>query len=196
MKEEKMDRRVRKTRAVLGDVFMKLLAEKELKDISVKELTELADVNRGTFYLHYTDVYDMLDKIEMELFEEFNQILDKNLHQNTVSVYGLFKDIFDYLQDNKDAAKVLMGPHGDLAFINRMEDLVKVRLKNMPELIAPIRDDFEFIYAFIASGCIGVIEHWLNSDQSYPPEAIAKQCSDLIIRGLPSIPEPHLQTEY
>lgn len=187
MAEKKLDRRVRKTRALLTEVFMKLLAEKELKDISVKELTELADVNRGTFYLHYTDVYDMLDKIETELFDEFNQILDKNLQKNTLSVYGLLKDVFDYLQLHHNIAKVLMGPHGDLAFINRLKELVKVRIKNTPELVGPLQDGFEFVYDFTVSGCIGVIENWLNSPSPCSPETVAMQCSTLIVQGLSDV---------
>lgn len=194
MKEEKMDRRVRKTRAVLIEVFMKLLAEKELKDISVKELTELADVNRGTFYLHYTDVYDMLDKIETDLFEEFNRILDKNLQNNAVSPYKLLKDIFNLLQEHHDIAKVMMGPHGDFSFIIRLKELVKVRLRHMTERVMPESDQFEYLYAFVASGCTGVIESWLNSTNPCPPDVVARQCSDLIERGLPVNLEPHLQT--
>ena len=63
---EKMDRRVRKTRALLLQGLVKMLETHDIQDISVKELTELVDINRGTFYLHYDDIYDMLHKIEDE----------------------------------------------------------------------------------------------------------------------------------
>ena len=56
---EKMDRRVRKTRALLLQGLVKMLETHDIQDISVKELTELVDINRGTFYLHYDDIYDM-----------------------------------------------------------------------------------------------------------------------------------------
>ena len=55
-----MDRRVRRTRAQLRQALTALLREKDLKDITVRELTDRADVNRGTFYSHYQDVYDMV----------------------------------------------------------------------------------------------------------------------------------------
>ena len=42
----------------------------DIQDISVKELTELVDINRGTFYLHYDDIYDMLHKVEDEMFPD------------------------------------------------------------------------------------------------------------------------------
>lgn len=55
---EKMDRRVRKTRALLLQGLVKMMENHDIQDISVKELTELVDINRGTFYLHYDDIYD------------------------------------------------------------------------------------------------------------------------------------------
>ena len=75
---EKMDRRVRKTRALLLQGLVKMLETHDIQDISVKELTELVDINRGTFYLHYDDIYDMLHKIEDEMFLEFNEIMERN----------------------------------------------------------------------------------------------------------------------
>lgn len=53
---EKMDRRVRKTRALLLQGLVKMMENHDIQDISVKELTELVDINRGTFYLHYDDI--------------------------------------------------------------------------------------------------------------------------------------------
>ena len=50
--------------------------EKSIRDITVKELTQRADVNRGTFYSHYQDIYDMVRQLENELFEEFDGVLD------------------------------------------------------------------------------------------------------------------------
>ena len=73
---EKMDRRVRKTRALLLQGLVKMLETHDIQDISVKELTELVDINRGTFYLHYDDIYDMLHKIEDEIEKRTLQVLE------------------------------------------------------------------------------------------------------------------------
>ena len=79
MEKEKMDRRVRKTKSLLLQCLLQLMEEKDVKDISVKELADLADINRGTFYLHYSDIYDMLSKVEDELFVEFENILGRTM---------------------------------------------------------------------------------------------------------------------
>ena len=97
MEPAKTDRRVRKTKTRLLNCLTELMKEKEVKDISVKELSDLADINRGTFYLHYRDVYDMLNKVEDELFSEFNEILDRDF---TIvpddTLYTILEDVLPF----------------------------------------------------------------------------------------------------
>ena len=70
------DRRTKYTKTVIRQALFDLLQEKPIKDITVREIADMVDINRGTFYLHYKDVYDMLEQVEAEMFEEFNQILN------------------------------------------------------------------------------------------------------------------------
>ena len=60
----KVDRRVRKTKAQLREGLARLMLQKSIKEITVKELVDEVDINRSTFYLHYTDIYQMLQQIE------------------------------------------------------------------------------------------------------------------------------------
>ena len=61
------NRSVRLTRKRLSDALITLLMQKPVREITVRELTELANVSRGTFYFHYTDIYDLMDHVEREL---------------------------------------------------------------------------------------------------------------------------------
>lgn len=185
MASEKMDRRVRKTRALLLQGLIQLMDEKDIKDISVKELSDLVDINRGTFYLHYADIYDMLNKIEDELFLEFHEILDRDLAKETqlISPKSALLDIFTFLERHHDMARVMIGPHGDLAFVNRLKDLVKERLRHLLELEHPAVN-LDYYYPFIVSGFIGIIETWLNHKEPLPPEEMAELCSHLLQNGI------------
>ena len=73
MNDDRQDRRIRKTRSALRRCLSALLLKKPVKDISVRELTELADINRGTFYLHYHDVFDLLQNLEEEMFLKYTE---------------------------------------------------------------------------------------------------------------------------
>lgn len=189
MTERKTDRRVRRTKALLLQSLIELMSRKDVKDISVKELSDLADINRGTFYLHYNDVYDMLNQIEEELFQEFNGILERDLaaDSNLPAFYGPLLDIFIFLDNHRNLSRVLIGPHGDLSFLNRLKDLVKERLRILMDAKEHSMEHFEYFYSFMVSGCIGVIECWLNQDTPVPPEDIARYCSNLLMGGLPAV---------
>ena len=71
----KVDRRVRKTKAQLREGLAHLMLEKSIKEITVKELVDKVDINRSTFYLHYSDIYQMLQKIEEEALENITCML-------------------------------------------------------------------------------------------------------------------------
>ena len=71
----KNDLRVRYTQKVIQEAFWKLLKEKPLAKITVKEVCDLAGINRGTFYKHYMDPYDLMDKIQEEMVCQMEQRL-------------------------------------------------------------------------------------------------------------------------
>ena len=73
----KNDPRTRYTRKVIQDAFLEILKEKPVSRITVKEVCDKAEINRGTFYRHYQDCYDLLDKIEEEGLKEFEKMLER-----------------------------------------------------------------------------------------------------------------------
>ena len=83
---QKNDRRVRKTRSLLRQALVRLMNEKSIQEITVTQLCEACDINRGTFYLHYTDVYDLLSRIEEEMLTDFENVLGKLVPEEIVFV--------------------------------------------------------------------------------------------------------------
>lgn len=182
MAEGKTDRRVRRTKALLLQGLMQLMETKDVKDISVKELSDLADINRGTFYLHYNDVYDLLAQIEDELFVEFHDIIDRTLAPANHSPRITLFEIFSFLERHMEVVRVIIGPHGDLSFVNRLKDLVQNRLDS----ILAVRRAAEYgcyLESFAVSGCIGVIETWIAQPAPPGPEVMAEICSALLEQG-------------
>ena len=68
------DRRVRKTKKALRQGLVSLLEKKKLKDITVRELTDTVDLHRGTFYVHYRDIYELYEKMWQEAIQEIRDI--------------------------------------------------------------------------------------------------------------------------
>ena len=84
--------------------FTTLLRQKPIQSISVKELCELAEINRGTFYAHYTDIYDLRDQIEQEMQTDFAKALEPllSLDDSQLTPIQVTAGIFQCLADNSD----------------------------------------------------------------------------------------------
>ena len=86
------DRRVKRTKKALRDCLFRLLEEKNADEITVKELTELADINRSTFYFYYKDIGDMLDCIQEEIYAVFEEEVIRK-----ADVFETAEDFVQYL---------------------------------------------------------------------------------------------------
>lgn len=188
--EEKTDRRVRRTRAILVHTLTTLLEEKSIKDITVKELCELADINRGTFYLHYRDIYDMIEQLENDMMNRFEIMLTVHDPQEIDrSPFTLLYDIFQFIDKNSDLCKALLSPNGDISFLMKIKELF--RHKCLDTWILVYHSDhlvqFEYSYNFIVAGCVGLIESWLVSDKKESPSEMAELANNIITAGIHSL---------
>ena len=126
MKESTVDRRIRKTKHQLRQSLTALLKEKPVQDITVRELADLADINRGTFYLHYRDVYDLLNQIEEELLGELESVLEKYQPGNILpNISKIFTEVYELVQRNSEIVGILMGDNGEWNFINRLNQILR-----------------------------------------------------------------------
>lgn len=178
----KTDRRVRKTRAQLRAGLARIMQTKSIKEITVKELVDEVDINRSTFYLHYTDIYQMLDSIEENLLQEISEAMD-TLPDNPAEgdSYPFITRMFSILEENRDICSALLGSNGDMAFVTRIEimiaDTIISRLKEeLPDDI----QDITYTYAFCLTGCVGMVKAWLSSENSDSPQHMANLTHQLV----------------
>lgn len=156
------------------------MSEKKINNITVKELTDLADVNRSTFYLYYRDIFDMLEQIEMEMLDDFNKAFEKlNKEKNNyTNLLFFFTYIFEYVQNNAELCKILLGPDGDYSFIEKFKDAIVQTKPPFDESISKIK--VHYLRPFTISGCIGVIQQWLMDGLNVSPKEMADIITEMI----------------
>ena len=109
----------------LRECLTRLLKKKKVQDITVRELTDMADLNRGTFTCT-TGTCSICLKTENELLDEFNSLMYRHNAQDlTNNLAAVFVDIFHLVKDNSDLVYILLGENGDLSFVNRLKHLVR-----------------------------------------------------------------------
>lgn len=196
MKEENLDRRIRKTRKVIRECLTELLKEKRIQDITVREIAEKADINRGTFYLHYKDIFDLMEQIENELLEELEEVLRRYRASDLLTNPAVvFTEVFHLVKENSGMVSILIGENGDINFVNRLKDIVREKcLRDWMELFRPevAKEEgvcqgssaFEAYYAFTVTGCIGLVQYWLDSGLKESLEELASLTEQIILKGI------------
>ena len=142
---KKEDRRVRRTKKILTQALTELLQQKQVNEITVKELTDLADMNRGTFYLYYKDIFDMIEKIEDEMFSKLNAIF--TLRENeavTEQTKPILLDLFRFIENNQEMCRVLLSPNGDMSFLHRLNEVLREKCLHMYLGAEPAANEEDF----------------------------------------------------
>ncbi|NMO97954.1 TetR/AcrR family transcriptional regulator [Paenibacillus lemnae] len=195
MKEPVLDRRIVKTKKALRDALTSLMKEKTFDEITVSDLTVRADINRGTFYLHYRDKYDLLQQSEEEILAGVQKIRSKKkkmLKKEDLPVFDfmnkplpLVAELFEYLQEHAEFMTVILGPRGNPAFHVKLKEVMSSTMaqsilarlgEDQEELIVPI----DYLSSYAISAQLGVIQHWLNTGMKESPMEVSLILSRLI----------------
>lgn len=161
---------------VIRQSFIRLLKEKPISKITIKEICEGADVNRATFYAHYEDQYDLLHKIENEVIDNINRTLYSYNLENVADVPGEMLDkILNYIKENGELFDLLLNSNANLQFQRRITEIIgRLHFSS----IAADREDSEYVYLFFANGAIGLIIKWLKDGMKKP----VSEVTELIMR--------------
>ena len=155
MEERGIDRRVRKTKRQLRQALMDLMSEKPSKSISVRELAERADINRGTFYIHYKDVSDLLQRLEDEMAERLILVCKKYAYSTSeVDAFPYLTELYRFARDNADLCLVLLGPNGDRAYTERICGILRSYFLRdfLARFYSGSSDRLDYFCSFIVSG--------------------------------------------
>jgi AcrR family transcriptional regulator len=184
----KLDRRKKYTRMVLKESLITLLKDKQISSVTVKELCELADINRSTFYSHYTDQFDLLNKIEDEILEDMNQTLGSYNFNEEEEALQMTEKILEYVAANRDVCQTLLSEHGDPQFQNKvMKITYEFTMKNWVEIIKSDQKASEYISLYVGSGSIHVIKNWLDNGMDMTPKEMAEIINNFTNNGLASL---------
>ena len=153
---EKLDARKRYTQMVLKQSFLKLLKEKPVNRITVKEVCALAQLNRATFYAHYSDCFALMESIENELIDAFEKSLR---YVNSFDVTALIEAIYDMVDRNQAACRVLILGNTSSTVLMRMialakKDSIAYWRKELPNAS---ETELEMMYTHLSNGLMHVV---------------------------------------
>ena len=186
MEAKKQDRRVVKTKRAIHMAFASLLSQEELNDITVRDIAELADINRKTFYNYYAGVYAVLDEIENEVVSTLENALGGLDFREAMShPYLVFEKLTAIINTDLDFYGHLLSMRGNVSLITKTTQLLKQKTREAVLLQLPVREeDLDVFLDYTFSGMLTVYQQWFNSDRSRSLEEISEILGELCFNGL------------
>ncbi len=181
--EEKIDPRVKRTRVLIQQSFMDLLEKKEFKSITVQDITQKAEINRATFYAHYTDKFALLEaSIQLLFRQELEKRTLNTCHISEQNLHALIVTVCEFIFKSNAHCKT-----SDSQFETLVEKQVRNQTQNLLEMwLAQVSTGIHLQTAAIAASwtIYGLALQW-SRDKNHPSaEEYACQILPLITSNL------------
>ena len=181
------DKRVRHTRRSLRQSLIELMQRKSVNQISVKEICDLAGINRNTFYAHYSTPRDILTEIENEYYAEMNRIQESAIHSGDAA--ALILGIMNMLQQNREISILLYGSNSD----NRAYDeyyrsaYARIMLAWIESGTKVQADHLKWLFTFLSGAIDAMIRNWVKDGMRESPEILARLAASMCNASMESV---------
>ncbi|MBR6802039.1 MAG: TetR/AcrR family transcriptional regulator [Eubacteriaceae bacterium] len=189
MAGKKTDRRVIKTKRAIRKAFIELLTQKHINDISIKEISELADINRKTFYNYYAGIHDLLEELENDMVSKFEENLsDFDFRRDIQTPNRTFVTLSERIDEDSQLYQSLFQSKSNSHIVEKITDvLVGKTINFLQEKYDLERDKIAIVTLFVSGGLMSVYQHWLDSERTMSLEEISAILSKLIESGVAAV---------
>ena len=196
---KKLDPRVKRTRKMFEEALLGLLEEKEYSKITVQEISKKSSLNRATFYLHYYDKDELLERCldtALENLRESIKMPDYEISYNPEQPHPIFIRLFEKMMENSRFYKLMLAEEKIPYFSKKVavviDELVDQGMKILENDNMPYRLPAPIVKSYISSGYLGVIIWWLKNDMPYTPTYMSTQLTIMSTVG-PFVENPYLR---
>ena len=166
-----MDRRQKRSRKVICDALLVLMRDKPIEEITIKELTDMADVNRKTFYNNYGSIMDVKRELEDNLVELFFSLvnadnIEDKITQADLNPGRLIHKLINVIDDDRAKAKMIFDSGESTVLLIQLRDTLNPYIQPLAKEHNVSEQELESALYFIASGTLSVIKAWLKGEIS------------------------------
>ena len=179
----KNNRRSQMTERLIQDSLINLLQHQSLDEITVTAVCKAADINRGTFYAHYEDVKDCMQKMEQDATEELLAVIDK--HLNPDSLQAILTGIFEVVKKRHAVTSFILTTDQDFLMSFIATTKREILAHNQAEITGIGNREKEYMFEYYLNGIVGVVRYWLKTGLHESPEELASFINDWWYRGKP-----------
>lgn len=180
----------KKTKQLIQKSLIQILEKKSFESITIGDITKHAQINRGTFYLHFQDKFDLLEHIEQQLFTDLGKHIDElqssysSTHTFEKRQEHLATSLFSFIEMHSPILKIFLSDHGRAGFHIRLRDAfsekVRLNLEKNESINVNLNVPMEYFLSFITSAFLGLIEQWVQNGLDKTPQEMTNLYIDII----------------
>lgn len=178
------DRRVKRTKKALREALLSLLEKKPINEISVTELTNLADVNRATFYFYYTDLLDMLQQIQNETYQDFQEVIgESTVSISTIEGFTEYAEsLLTYCKEHESLVKFIIKNDTNNQLYKKIQVLMLNNIPNSKDTF-DMNNPARYSTNFFLNAMVGIMIDWMDEGMKIPPHELAEFCAHIYLNG-------------
>ncbi len=178
-----MDKRVQKTKKVIRNAFMALLAEKEISKLTMKEIAECANVDRKTLYNYYKNVSELFEEIENELIANFETALGEWEFDTMEHTKGAFMSFANHLKENMETYTLLTGILKNAFITSKTVEYLKDKIRSVLVTVNVPQRKIDLAAEYIAHGMFAAYRLWFSSNRDRSLEEFTTALATIVMGG-------------
>ncbi len=186
MERKTTDRRVAKTKRAIYRALAELLSERNIDDITIRDIADIADINRKTFYNYYSGIHALLEEVENNIVRSFETALRETDFRKALNdPYIVYEKLNAILNSNLEFYGHLISMKNNAGLIRKVGDLLKEKTREaVIEQLPDIEDKADIILDFVFSGMLAVYQSWFFSENRPSIESVSETVSLLCTGGI------------
>ena len=179
-----LDLRVQRTRQSIRNALLELVNETDFESITIQQIADKAMINRVTFYKHYQDKYDLMERMMRDMMEGMSASVERLLKEPSDElVYKAFTSWLKEIGKNQSFYRLVLGKQANAIFAAHLliyleEKVTQIHYQIYQNNNPTLQDVIGL--RFITSGFLGVSEWWLSQKKPPPEEEVAALIHDII----------------
>ena len=191
------DRRVRKSKAAIKKAFIQLLEDSQIERITIRQISDKADINRGTFYLNYDDKYALLEEMEDEQIADLKKLVDirkVNLAQKTAEEFieifsnEVIKKVIIHISENIEFYHAILNLDRTSKIEERITDMILSSINYLigeNNTVYGVPDDYYLRY--VSGALMSMVKYWVHDENRVSIEELVQYIVTISTRGPLSI---------
>ncbi len=181
---KKQNRGAIKSKAAIKRAFVTLQHNEDVTKVKVKDVLELADISRATFYAHYRDVYEVAEEIENENINALMEYLKTDKNVMLIDNFRPFLNrVFAAIQRKEDYYRMLFLSQNADSFLRKLRKAFVDYMMADTEIVKTFRNEEEarLFFSFIASGTTNLLQDWFGNQHNLTFEALSYVLSNCFV---------------